>query len=87
MALTVLKVVRAVTRQRQLCTVMVLHDLNATARYADDVALLCDGQLVRYGVPAEVLTAGNLALAFRVEAQRFTAEDGSTAWLPQRALD
>jgi hypothetical protein len=38
------------------------------------------------GTPSEVLTADNLALAFRVEAQRFSAADGTTAWLPRRAL-
>jgi iron complex transport system ATP-binding protein len=84
--LEVLERVRAVTRERQLCTVVVLHDLNATARYADDVALLCGGQLACFGTPSEVLTADNLALAFRVDARRFTADDGATAWLPHRAL-
>ena len=84
--LEVLEVVRTVTQQRQLCTVVVLHDLNATARYADDVALLSGGQLACLGTPTEVLTADNLALAFGVEARRYTADDGATAWLPQRAL-
>lgn len=39
----------------------VLHDLDLAARFADRVALLCMGELVALGTPAEVLTAERLS--------------------------
>jgi iron complex transport system ATP-binding protein len=35
--------------------IAVLHDLDLAARYADEVALLADGALLRHGAPAEAL--------------------------------
>lgn len=39
-----------------LTVVMALHDLNLAARYADRVAVLRQGRLAAYGLPADVLT-------------------------------
>lgn len=44
--------------------VVVLHDLNLAARYADDVALLAGGRLLRHGAPAAVLEGGLLSAAY-----------------------
>jgi iron complex transport system ATP-binding protein len=35
--------------------VAVLHDLNLAARYADEVAVLADGALLRHAEPGEAL--------------------------------
>jgi iron complex transport system ATP-binding protein len=44
--------------------VVVLHDLDLAARYADKVLLVCNGQLVAQGSPAEVLTSRRLSVAY-----------------------
>ena len=41
---------------QQVTVVMVSHDLNLAATYADRVMLLQDGRVVKIGTPAEVLT-------------------------------
>lgn len=66
--LEVLTMVRRLTRERTLTTLMVLHDLNATARFCDRVALLDGGCLAALGRPAQVLTPALLARVFGVEA-------------------
>ena len=73
----VLGVVHELTRGRQLTTVCVLHDLNAAARFADRLALMCEGRLVAFGAPAEVLTARDIRRAFEVEADVRPGHDGN----------
>ena len=48
--------------------VLVLHDLNAAARFADRVAVLDGGSLVAEGPPSEVLAPELVRHVFRVEA-------------------
>lgn len=84
--LEVLDVVRAMTIERGLCTLIVLHDLNAAARFADDVALLREGHLVAWGKPDKVLTVANIADGFKVEAEALNCRDGTGVMIPRRPL-
>lgn len=54
--------------EHAMTVVMVLHDLNQAARYADRLVALRDGRVVCDGTPAEALTAAMLAEVFDVEA-------------------
>lgn len=84
--LEVLEVVRRMTRQQHLTTLIVLHDLNAAARFCDQVALLQDGQLLTFGAPAQVLTVAHVAQVFGVEAEALCCRDGTGVLVPMRAL-
>jgi iron complex transport system ATP-binding protein len=53
--------------ERNLVCVVVLHDLNAAARYADRVALLKAGALVAWGSIEEVMTYRQLRDVFEAE--------------------
>jgi iron complex transport system ATP-binding protein len=56
--------------------VLVLHDLAAALRFADDALLLDSrGNLAAHGRVAEVLTPGMLANVYAVGFQRFTSPD------------
>lgn len=44
--------------------IVVLHDLNLAARYADDIALLANGRLLRHGPPDAVLEGKALSAAY-----------------------
>lgn len=48
--------------------VIILHDLNMAARYADFIVALKDGEVVASGTPAEVLTGENVRNVFGIEA-------------------
>lgn len=80
--LEVLDLVATMTRERQLCTVMVLHDLQATARYADDVALMCDGVMFANGSPEDVLTPESMRRVFDVEMEILTTSAGRRVLFP-----
>lgn len=84
--LEVLEVVRRMTRERGLTTLIVLHDLNAAARFCDDVALLQNGHLLACGDPAQVLTVAHIAQAFGVQAEALRCSDGAGVLIAQRAI-
>ncbi|QGZ58432.1 ABC transporter ATP-binding protein [Paraburkholderia acidiphila] len=65
----VMQVLRDVTRERAIVTVVVLHDINAAVRACDRAMLLHRGRIAREGVPAEVVTADSLAEVFGVRAR------------------
>ena len=49
--------------------VMVLHDLNLAARYADRLVAMKDGRIVAAGSPSEVVTEELLADVFGLRAR------------------
>nr|WP_155828990.1 ABC transporter ATP-binding protein [Leifsonia aquatica] len=53
---------------RGATVVMVLHDLNLAARYADHLVAMRDGSIVAAGDPSEVVTAGLVRDVFGVES-------------------
>ena len=52
----VLDLLSDLNQVRGTTIVMVLHDLNLAARYADHLVALCEGRVVAAGPPAEVIT-------------------------------
>ena len=56
--------------------VLVLHDLPLALRYADRIAVLCDGRLLDEGTPEEVFARGTLEEAFCVKLHRTADQDG-----------
>ncbi|MHA6694174.1 ABC transporter ATP-binding protein [Homoserinimonas sp. A520] len=66
--LDVLDLLAGLNRTRQTTVVMVLHDLNLAARYADELVVMADGRIIANGAPSDVLTAELLRDAFGLEA-------------------
>lgn len=64
----VLDLVRRLNRDEGKTVVLVLHDLNHAARYADRVLALADGRVVADGTPPDVLTPETIERVFRVRA-------------------
>lgn len=52
--------------------VMVLHDLNQAARYADSIVALREGQIVAQGTPDDVMTEDNILKVFGLNAKVVT---------------
>ena len=67
--LEVLGLVRRLTRERGLVTVMTSHDLNLAARYCDRLLMLEQGRVYAVGAPEEVLTPANIRRVYQVEAE------------------
>jgi len=85
--LQVLSLLRELVRERGLTCLVVLHDLNAAARYADDIALMAEGRLIGFGPPSRIFTRDSVARAFGVEAAVGAAPDGCVTVTALRPLD
>jgi iron complex transport system ATP-binding protein len=59
-----LKLIRSRCDQRDTAAVVVTHDVNLAAEFADQILLLKEGRTVAIGSPAEVLTAQRLQEIF-----------------------
>lgn len=60
----VLDVLTDLNRRRGTTIVIVLHDLNLAARYADELIAMRDGAVVAKGPPAEVVTEDTVSTVF-----------------------
>ena len=85
--LQVLGLLRDATIRRGLTTIAVLHDLNAAARFADEVAVMREGALIGVGPPGEVLSVKLLRAAFHVEAAISAGPDGRPVVVPLSVVD
>jgi iron complex transport system ATP-binding protein len=65
----VLELVRRLHAEAGRTVVMVLHDLNLAARYADRLVAMRDGRIVASGAPGEVITEALLAEVFGLAAR------------------
>jgi iron complex transport system ATP-binding protein len=74
--LEVLELVRYLNEVHGITVVMVLHDLNQAARYAQRVVVLNDGAIGCHGTPQEVFTPDTLRHVFGVEASVLPGPDG-----------
>jgi iron complex transport system ATP-binding protein len=55
-----MKLLRRLADERRMTVVVVLHDINVAAQFADDIVAIRDGRVVHHGPVAEVLTAPHL---------------------------
>jgi len=65
----VLDLLTDLNHARGTTIVMVLHDLNLAARYADHLVALADGRVHAAGTPAEVLTESTVKTVFGLDNQ------------------
>jgi iron complex transport system ATP-binding protein len=65
----VLDLLLELNRERNTTVVMVLHDLNLAARYADRLVVMSKGQIIATGEPADTLTEAVVRDAFGLEAR------------------
>ncbi|MDQ7728711.1 ABC transporter ATP-binding protein [Halomonas sp. SpR8] len=64
---------------------LVLHDLNLAAAYADQLVMMCDGRIVTSGAPSEVFTETNLKRVFDLDAHVIhDPESGSPICVPRK---
>ncbi|GGN30420.1 MULTISPECIES: ABC transporter ATP-binding protein [Marinomonas] len=57
------------TKQQGWVTLMVLHDLNLAAQYADNLLVLKDGNVIASGHPSEILTPALVKDVYDVNAE------------------
>ncbi|HKP08773.1 MAG TPA: ATP-binding cassette domain-containing protein [Microbacterium sp.] len=64
-----MKLVRRLADERGMTVVVVLHDINVAAQYADDIVAMRDGRVVHHGRVPEVVTAERLSALYDTPAR------------------
>ena len=67
--LEVLELLYRLNREQGCTIVMVLHDLNLAARFADYMIAIRGGDIIQHGTPEEVMTAEVLKETFHIDAE------------------
>ena len=67
--LEILDLIRNITKSNAIITILVLHDLNLAARYADEIVMLRKGEVYARGNPKSVLTEDIIRDVYRVHAR------------------
>ncbi|HKP53538.1 MAG TPA: ABC transporter ATP-binding protein [Chloroflexia bacterium] len=81
--LEVLELVKRLNTEREMTIILVLHDLNQAARYADRMIALNEGSIVADGPPNKVMTPELLLEVFGVHAHIIQdPERGTPVCLP-----
>jgi len=84
--LEVFELIAGLTKEKDLVTVVAMHDLNLAARYADRLLFLHGGRFVAVGSPREVLTEELLLEVYGVEARVLLDDTGRPQIMPLRAV-
>lgn len=64
----VVKVLSRLPRERGMLVVMISHDINITAKFADRIVMIHDGEIFADGDPSDVLTKENIRTVYGVDA-------------------
>ena len=64
----ILRLLRDMARENEVGVLIILHDLNLAAHYADEIVLMRNGSVTASGTADEVLTPALIAATFDVEA-------------------
>ena len=78
---SVLEIVRNLTIRHGKTVIAVLHDLNLTTAFADEVVMLRDGEVVASGAVSETINSASVERVFDLEADIFT-RNGRLVCLP-----
>lgn len=61
------KLLRKLSREKNIMVIMISHDLNIAAKYSDNVIMMHKGGIYAVGTPAEVLTRENIMHVYGVD--------------------
>jgi len=62
-----LGLIKSLCREQHLAVLAALHDLNLAAQYCDRLILISNGCICSQGLPAEVITPGNIRTVYGAE--------------------
>ncbi|WP_423363975.1 ABC transporter ATP-binding protein [Mycoplasma sp. P36-A1] len=65
----VLELLKSLNNNNKQTIVMVLHDINHAARYADWIITLKDGKVFKEGTPKDIITVENIKHLYNVDSQ------------------
>ncbi len=73
--LEVTKILLDLSRSKNITVIMISHDLNIAAKYADNLILMHEGSIFSVGKPYDVLTEENLKVVYGVDSTIIADDD------------
>jgi len=70
----VTRILKSLCKEKDIIVVMISHDLNIAAKYADKIILMHEGGIFSVGKPSEVITEQNIKVVYEVESKIITDE-------------
>ncbi len=83
--LDVTKMLKRLSREKNILIVMISHDINIAAKYSDKIILMHKGSVFDMGEPNKVITAENLRIVYGVTAE-ITKDDDAPHVILKDAL-
>lgn len=65
----VTKLLKKLSREKNMLVIMISHDINIAARYSDNILMLYNGGIYAAGSPWEVITVDNIRRVYGVESE------------------
>ena len=65
----VAKMLRRLSREKNILVIMICHDINIAAKYSDEILLMHGGSIFAVGTPNEVITEENLRTVYGVQSK------------------
>ncbi len=81
----VLEMISRMAKEQGTATILAMHDLNLTCRFADTILMLNNGRMFCMGEPEHVITRENIAAVYGVETEIHT-KNGYPYVLPIRPV-
>ncbi|WP_079493400.1 ATP-binding cassette domain-containing protein [Maledivibacter halophilus] len=80
--------IHSITRERKITSLIVLHDLNLAARYADNIIVL-DGKggIYAWGKPISVITSKMIHSVYGVYTKVIIDEEGVPVVIPINSIN
>lgn len=73
--LDVTRMLKELTMEKGILTIMISHDISITAKFADEIILMHGGSIYAVGKPQDVITEENLSAVYGVKS-RIIEDDG-----------
>ena len=82
-----LELEKKICRDKELAVIVIIHDLNLAARFADRIVILDGGRIVETGTPDEVLREDILSEVYDTPVKVIRDPDDGIIILPSRTKD
>ncbi len=79
--LQILKLIRRLNREYGLTIIMVLHDINQSLYYSDEIVAMKDGKIIDHGLPQSIITSDLIQSVYDVNLS-ISAVNGKPFILP-----
>lgn len=83
----VTRILKGLCKDKGIIVVMISHDLNIAAKYADKIIMMHEGGIFSVGVPSDVITEENIKVVYEVESKIITDEGRPHIILRDESVD